>query len=100
MQSLMGDRILKWFLKSSARRLRRSSSKRVESEPESERALTVLPETTSDHSTTDVVQPQSEDGPQDRCGETQVPDELESNSDFLAEDAALVSSDRMQGSGS
>ncbi len=97
MQSLVGDRLLKLFLKRSRRWLRRAGTEQVESRPESEGALAGLPERTSDHSTNGVVQSQSEGGQQGVCGETQVPNEPHGNKDFLVEHAAPVSSDDMEG---
>ncbi len=42
MQSLMGDRLLKWFLDSSRRRFRHSRSEQAESTSESEGAVSSL----------------------------------------------------------
>ncbi len=92
MQSLMGNRLLKLFLKRSPRRLRRAESK-----AESEGTLTALPERTLDDSTKHVVQSKSEDGHQGLCDDAQVSDELDKNTEFLAEDAAPVSSDDREG---
>ncbi len=97
MQSLMGDRLLKWFLNSSRRRFRRTSSERAESKSESEGALPGLPGRTSDDSTKGVVQSQSESKPQSLCGEPEAPDELDSNNEFLTEEAVPAGSDDMEG---
>lgn len=97
MQSLVGDRLLKLFLKRKRRRVRHAGSGQVESKPESERALTGLPERTSDQSMNGAVQSQSEGGTQGLGGETKVPGELDSNNEFMAEDAAPVSGDDLDG---
>ncbi len=97
MQSLMGNRLLELFLKSTRRRGWRTRSERAESKAESEGALAGLPDRTSDHSTDGVVHSQSDGGQQGGCGETQVPNEPHGNKDFLVEHAAPVSSDDMEG---
>ncbi len=98
MQSLMGDRLLKWFLNSSRRRFRRDGAEQAEAILASEAAPTGLPGRTSDDSTKGVVQSQSDGGPQSLCGEPETSDELDSNDEFLAEDAVPASSEGSQGS--
>jgi hypothetical protein len=93
----MGGRLLKLFLKSTRRRLRRAGSKELESIPESEGALTGLPERMSDHGTNGVLQPQPEGGQHGACDEIQAPNELNCRNEFLAADAAPVSSDDTKG---
>ena len=97
MQSLMGDRLLKLFLKRSRRRVLPADSEGVESKAESEGTLTGLPESTSNDSTKRVGQSQSEGGPQGLCGDAQVLDELDTNTEFPAEDADPASSDDLEG---
>ncbi len=86
MQSLMGDRLLKLFLKSTRRRMRRSGSEQVESKPEREGALTGLPERILDHSTKGVLQSQSEPDPQCSRGQTPAADETCTDNKDLVDD--------------
>ncbi len=48
MQSLMGDRLLKWFLNSSRRRFRHTGVERAGSASESDGAVSKLPEGSED----------------------------------------------------
>ncbi len=86
MQSLMGDRLLKLFLKRSRRRLRRAVSEQVESRPEREGALAGLPERSLDHSTKGVVPSQSEPDPQCSRGQTLAADETSRDTEDAVDD--------------
>lgn len=89
MQSLMGDRLLKWFLNNRRRRFRRSGSARAESKPGSGATRSSLPEASSAdqvqanikaqchaESTEGLVKSQSNQGLQSPSGETAADGEI------------------------
>ena len=99
MQSLMGDRLLKWFLNSSRRRFRRKGSKRADSISEMEGRLSNPPEGTSDGedqaddtvqghagNLESHVQSQSNRGLQCSSGDARTSDQISADNEILVED--------------
>jgi hypothetical protein len=88
MQSLMGDRLLKWFLNRSRRRFRRADSAQAESKPEIKAAPNSVLEEAGDGQAraSDVAHPEAGRGLRRSSSKARASDNTERDTDRLVDD--------------